>query len=78
MTIKESRAGDIAPSDGGDNAQSVKTVRAACGMTQQAFADYFGLSKRAVESWEGGQRQCPDYLLNLMIYKLKNEGLLPA
>lgn len=45
-------------------------------MTQKAFAEYFGLSKRAVESWEGGQRECPAYLFELMKYKLEKENLL--
>ena len=55
---------------------TLKELRMATGMTQKAFAEYFGISKRAVEQWEGGQRKCPEYLLNLMIYKLKNEGLI--
>lgn len=57
---------------------TIKELRQAAGMTQQAFADYFGFSKRAVESWEGGQRVCPDYLLNLIRYKLEKEGLIRA
>jgi DNA-binding transcriptional regulator YiaG len=56
----------------------IKNLRTLSGMTQQSFADYFGISKRAVESWEGGQRKCPDYLLDLMAYKLKNEGIIKA
>ena len=55
---------------------TVKELRAKTGMTQKAFAEYFGMSKRAVEEWEGERRKCPDYLLKLMIYKLNNEGLI--
>ncbi len=55
---------------------SIKELRILSGMTQQAFADYFGVSKRAVESWEGEKRKCPDYLLNLMRYKLEKEGII--
>lgn len=55
---------------------TIKELRKLSGMTQQAFADYFGISKRAIESWEGGQRQCPDYLLRLMHYKLEHENLI--
>ena len=53
---------------------TIKELRTLSGMTQQAFSDYFGVSKRAVESWEGGQRECPEYLLDLMQYKLEKEG----
>ena len=52
---------------------TIKELRTAAGMTQKAFAEYFGVSKRAIESWEGGQRECPAYLLELMEYKLRNE-----
>ena len=57
---------------------TIKSLREASGMTQQAFADYFGISKRNIENWEGEQRKCPVYLLDLMEYKLKNEGIIKA
>ena len=53
---------------------TIKELRTKSGMTQKAFAEYFGVSKRAVEDWEGERRKCPDYLLNLMQYKLEKEG----
>lgn len=52
-----------------------KELRQQSGMTQKDFSEYFGMSKRAVESWEGGVRKCPEYLLHLMEYKLKKEKL---
>lgn len=55
---------------------TIKELRTSAGMTQQAFADYFHISKRAIESWEGGQRKCPEYLEELIEYKLRNEGLI--
>lgn len=57
---------------------TIKNLREASGMTQQAFADYFGIPKRSIENWEGEQRKCPEYLLNLMEYKLKIEGIIRA
>lgn len=56
----------------------VKNLREASGMTQKAFAEYFGIPKRTLENWEGGKRECPSYLLELMEYKLKKEGLIKA
>jgi DNA-binding transcriptional regulator YiaG len=55
---------------------TIKELRTLSGMTQKVFAEYFGFSKRAVESWEGGKRDCPDYLVNLIKYKLENEGII--
>ena len=53
---------------------TLNELRKASGMTQKEFSEYFGMSKRAVESWEGGTRKCPEYLLKLMEYKLTKEG----
>lgn len=53
-----------------------KELRAASGMTQKEIAEYFGIPQRTVESWGAEQRKCPDYLLNLMLYKLKKEGII--
>lgn len=55
---------------------TIKELREASGMTQKAFAEYFRIPKRTVENWEGGQRECPAYLLELMEYKLKKEGII--
>ena len=55
---------------------TIKELRTKSGMTQKTFAEYFGCSKRAVEEWEGDRRKCPEYLLNLMQYKLENEGII--
>jgi DNA-binding transcriptional regulator YiaG len=54
---------------------TIKSLREASGMTQKAFAEYFGIPKRTVENWEGGKNKCPSYLLDLMEYKLRNEGI---
>ena len=56
---------------------TIKNLRAASGMTQKAFAEYFGISKRAIESWEGEKRECPEYLVKLIEYKLVSERLIP-
>lgn len=50
-----------------------KELRVASGMSQREYAEYFGVPKRTVENWEAGVNKCPDYLLDLMKYKLDNE-----
>lgn len=56
---------------------TIKDLRTASGMTQKAFAEYFGIPKRTIENWEGGKRDAADYLLTLIEYKLRREGLIP-
>ena len=53
-----------------------KELRQQSGMTQQRFADYFGIPKRTIENWEAGVNKCPAYLLELMKYKLIHEGII--
>lgn len=55
---------------------TVKELRKLSGMTQQAFGDYFNIPKRTIQNWEAEIRQCPEYLLELMRYKLQNEGII--
>lgn len=57
-------------------ATQFKELRQQSGMTQKAYADYFDIPQRTIENWEGGQRLCPEYVLQLMQYKLKNEGII--
>ena len=53
-----------------------KELRQKSGMTQQQFAEYFGIPKRTIEDWERGARKCNDYLIELMAYKLENENII--
>lgn len=52
---------------------SFKDVRIASGMGRTEFADYFNIPYRTVQSWELGDRKCPEYLLELIQYKLQKE-----
>ena len=53
-----------------------KELRQLSGMTQKEFGEYFGIPKRTIESWDAGERKCPEYLLKLMEYKLTKEGIV--
>ena len=55
---------------------SIKTLRKAIGMTQKQFGEYFGIPKRTIEDWETDRRHPPQYVIDLIEYKLKNEKLL--
>lgn len=55
---------------------TIKSLRAAAGMTQQAMSDYFGIPKRTIEDWEYEKRKCPEYLAALIEYKLIKENLI--
>lgn len=46
------------------------------GMNMRELAAYFEIPYGTVQHWKHGQRTCPDYLLKLMLYKLKHEGII--
>lgn len=54
----------------------IKELRTQAGMTQKAFSEYFEIPKRTIEDWEGERRTCATYLIKLMEYKLKKEGII--
>jgi transcriptional regulator with XRE-family HTH domain len=45
-------------------------------MTQKEFADYLHVPFRSIQNWEGGQRSAPDYVVELIEYKLIMEGII--
>ena len=55
---------------------TLKELREASKMSRNEFCEYFGIHYRTVQSWELKDRSCPEYLLELIEYKLKNENLI--
>lgn len=53
-----------------------KELRERSGMSRTQFAEYFDIPYRSIQNWELGLRECPDYLLKLMYYKLEKENIL--
>lgn len=53
-----------------------KELRQASGMSMARFGEYFGIPRRTIEDWEAGKRECKDYLIELMRYKLEKENII--
>ena len=45
-------------------------------MNLTQFSKYFNIPYRTIQNWDRGERQCPEYLLHLMEYKLKKENII--
>ena len=54
----------------------IREMRKRTGMTQHDFAQRLGIPKRTVQNWETSERECPQYLKQLIYYYLKNEGIM--
>ena len=55
---------------------NIKELIEASGMSRPEFAEYFGIPYRTIQDWLLGNRDCKEYILDLMKYKLEKEGLL--
>lgn len=53
-----------------------RDLREQSGMGLKQFSDHFGVPYRTVQNWNAGANDCPEYLMNLFIYKLRSEGKL--
>lgn len=53
---------------------SFKELRQSSGMNKTEFAKHFNIPYRTVQNWEAGVSACPEYLMELMQYKLNNES----
>ena len=51
----------------------IKNLLESYGMTVAEFSRYFGIPYRTVQNWVYGARECPAYLIELMVYRLKAE-----
>ena len=66
---------DYTVSDG-SGSDTLIELRRESGMSRKEFCEYFGIPYRTVQDWELGNRKIPEYLLRLMIYKVKMEEKL--
>ena len=55
-----------------------KELRERSGMGRKQFCEHFGIPYRTVQDWELEKRKCPDYLLDLIRYKLEKEEFINA
>ena len=53
----------------------VARLRKKLGWTRREMSNFFEIPYRTLENWEHFDNLCPKYLFELMIYKLKHEGL---
>ena len=54
----------------------IKELRLSTGMTQTEFGEYLNIPMRTIQNWEGGQRNCPEYVIELINYKLIKENMI--
>lgn len=58
-----------------DSREKLIELRQSTGMNRKEFCEYFSIPYRTMTDWELGNRHMPEYLLRLMVYKVKMEHL---
>jgi len=54
----------------------MRELRLRTGMTKKEFTEYFNIPYYTYQKWELGARAFPQYVYELMEYKLKKEGMI--
>lgn len=55
--------------------EEIKALRLKTGFKRRQYCEYFNIPYRTVQDWELGNRKMPQYLFDLMYYKLYNERM---
>ena len=59
-----------------DYSEKIKALRESTGMNRKEFCEYFNIPYRTVTDWENDTRHAPDYVLRLLEYYIRMEGLI--
>ncbi len=59
-----------------DCREKIKELRESTGMTRKEFCEYFNIPYRTVTEWERDNRHAPEYVLRLLEYYIRMEGLM--
>lgn len=54
---------------------TIKQLRKITGLTQEKFAEYYGIPIRTIQEWEYGRVKPKDYVMKLLIKIWKLEHL---
>jgi len=51
----------------------IKEIRANTGLSQSKFGEAYHIPKRTVQDWESGRRTPPDYVVDLLAFKVQDD-----
>ena len=53
--------------------QTIKEIRQATGLSQSKFAAALNIPVRSIQKWETGERSCPEYVVELIAYRVQHD-----
>lgn len=57
--------------------QSIKDIRLSTGLSQTQFSAAVNIPTRTIQDWEQGKRKCPEYVAELIEYRVENDPTIP-
>ena len=57
--------------------RTIKEIRLSTGLSQKKFGDLLNIPMRTLQDWELGARQCPEYVVELIDYRVKHDESIP-
>lgn len=51
---------------------TIKELREKYNLTQSKMSEITGIPVRTIQDWEGGKRECKEYLINLISFYLEH------
>lgn len=57
---------------------TIKEIRASTGLSQSQFCAALNIPVRTLQKWEIGERTCPDYVVELIAYRVQNDPAFSA
>ena len=55
----------------------IRAIRAGTGLSQVAFGAALHIPRRTIEEWEAGNRKCPQYVVELIAYRVHHDDSIP-
>ena len=54
---------------------TIKEIRNSTGLSQSKFAAALNIPVRTIQKWERGGSQCPEYVVELIAYRVQHDPL---
>ena len=58
--------------------QTIKEIRQSTGLSQGKFCEILNIPRRTVQDWEQGKRQCPEYVAELIAFRVEHDPSIPS
>ena len=54
---------------------NVKEIRDSTGLSQSKFCEALNIPVRTLQKWEIGERSCPEYVVELIAYRVQHDPM---